>query len=72
MDNISPDKGIVIPGSHVVKHGVLEFTCPVCANRARGDDAYEPICTGPHPSLDEHEPAVMVRTAVTGGIVRSL
>jgi hypothetical protein len=52
---------IRIPGQDVRLEGVNVFRCPVCRNEFRYDDEYEPICTGPHPSLDEHEPAVMVR-----------
>ncbi len=50
---------LIIPGEDVRKKGVNLFRCPVCRNEFRYDDAYEPMCTGPHPSLDEHEPAVM-------------
>lgn len=45
------------------KRGVPVFVCTVCGNQARNDAAaMAPMCTGPHPSLDEHEPTVMVRS----------
>lgn len=59
--NGGPRGLILIPGQQIRKIGVNVFQCPVCGNRFRYDDEYEPMCTGPHPSLDEHEPAVMVR-----------
>jgi hypothetical protein len=43
------------------KRGVPTFRCPLCRSVARNDAGMEPMCTGPHPSLDEHEPTVMVR-----------
>ncbi len=46
--------------TYFVKHGVNVFQCPLCSKLFRHDDAYEPLCTGPNPSLDEHEPTVMV------------
>jgi len=39
----------------------INFRCPLCGARARNNQGMEPMCTGPHPSLDEHEPTVMVR-----------
>jgi hypothetical protein len=33
------------------------YTCIVCGNQVKSE--FEPVCTGPHPSLDEHEPVVM-------------
>lgn len=39
----------------------INFRCPRCGNRMRNDQGMEPMCTGPHPSLDEHEPTIMVR-----------
>ena len=41
---------------------VLVYCCPLCGNRERSDLAgLEPCCTGPHPSLDEHELTPMIR-----------
>jgi len=38
------------------------FACPVCRKRFRTNIVgVEPCCTGPHPSLDEHELTPMVR-----------
>ena len=55
---------LVLPGGGVLFqptwHGV-EFIYPVCGNRFRQDLTDPPVCTGPHPSLDEHLPAVMRR-----------
>jgi hypothetical protein len=42
------------------KRNVWVFRCPVCGNTVRNDSDMEPLCTGPHPSLDEHPPEVMV------------
>jgi hypothetical protein len=40
----------------------ITFLCPLCGNRTRNDGAgLPPVCTGPHPSLDEHLPEPMVR-----------
>jgi hypothetical protein len=49
----------VIPGTQLVKRGVYVYQCPLCRARFRYDDPYEPICTGPSPSRDEHAPEVM-------------
>lgn len=46
-------------GLALAKKGWYTFECPVCRNRADSDQEAEPMCTGPHPSLDEHEPTVM-------------
>ena len=43
-----------------VQPRAFEFECPVCRNRARNDARdMPPLCTGPHPSLDEHPPTLM-------------
>lgn len=48
-------------GLNVQLHGIM-FQCPVCKNKISNDAAaMEPLCTGPHPSLDEHEPTIMKR-----------
>jgi hypothetical protein len=40
----------------------FEFVCPTCKSRYRNDaENMPPLCTGPHPSLDEHEPTVTLR-----------
>ena len=39
----------------------IDFKCPLCGGRARNDQGMEPMCTGPHPSLDEHPPTIMRR-----------
>lgn len=52
---------IIIPGQVVTKVGAFVFRCPVCRKYERFDDLYEPMCTGPSPSLDEHTPTVMER-----------
>jgi hypothetical protein len=44
-----------------VKH-VVVWQCPICKATARTDTAgMSPCCTGPHPSLDEHELTPMTR-----------
>lgn len=48
-----------IPGLRVHTRGVIVYRCPVCRNEHRSDDEYEPICTGPNATLDDHEPAMM-------------
>lgn len=48
-----------------LKRGVVLYRCPVCGSKVRNDaDAMEPACTGPHPSLDEHPLAPMVKVGV--------
>jgi hypothetical protein len=43
------------------KRGAAVFACPVCANRVTHDGTgIGPVCTGPHPSLDEHDHTEMV------------
>ncbi len=37
----------------------FRFRCPMCGNRMDNDQMMQPMCTGPHPSLDEHPPVVM-------------
>lgn len=40
----------------------LVYFCPMCGSRTRSNLAgMEPVCTGPHPSLDEHEMTPMMR-----------
>jgi hypothetical protein len=46
-------------GPQVIRGDAFTFECPVCAKRFRYDNAFEPLCTGPSESRDEHEPAVM-------------
>jgi len=42
----------------------FEFVCPVCRARWRNDAKnMPPLCTGPHPSLDEHEPTLTLLAA---------
>ncbi len=35
------------------------FRCPMCRTIRKNDQMMQPMCTGPHPSLDEHPPVVM-------------
>lgn len=49
----------VIPGTQLVTRGVYLYECPLCKNRFRFDDPYEPICTGPSANRDDHSPEVM-------------
>lgn len=46
------------------KDGINLFRCSVCQNEHRTDQEYEPLCTGPHPLLDEHRATVMKFVAV--------
>lgn len=39
----------------------FRFRCPICGNTVVNDQEMEPVCTGPHPSLDEHPHEPMVR-----------
>lgn len=43
----------------VEQPGDENYVCVLCGNQVR--EQYAPICTGPHPSLDEHEPLMMER-----------
>jgi len=49
----------VVPGTQLVTRGVFVYECPLCKNRFRFDDPYEPICTGPSATRDDHAPEVM-------------
>ena len=35
---------------------VYTFRCAICATEYELNEPGEPLCTGPHPSLDEHLP----------------
>jgi len=45
------------------KNAVINYVCPMCGHRIKSEYAgmVEPCCTGPHPSLDEHEMIPMIR-----------
>lgn len=47
------------PGEHLRLKDVYVYRCPLCCQTFRYDDPYEPLCTGPNPTLDEHAPEVM-------------
>lgn len=49
----------VIPGENLVMRGVYVYECPLCRKRFRYDDPYEPACSGPSESRDEHPLEVM-------------
>jgi len=49
----------IIPGTQLIAKGVYVFQCPLCKKTFRGDDPYEPICTGPSENRDDHAPEVM-------------
>ena len=40
----------------------FQFRCPLCDKIETNDQRMEIMCTGPHPSLDEHPPELMVFT----------
>jgi hypothetical protein len=42
------------------RKGVNVYRCPVCHKEFRHDDEYEPACTGPNETTDDHPLAVMV------------
>lgn len=45
-------------GVHQMGTG-FTFKCPMCGTTMLNDQMMQPLCTGPHPSLDEHPPTVM-------------
>lgn len=47
-------------GEMVITRGRFVFRCPVCHKRFTYNDRYEPMCTGPSETRDEHEPTVMI------------
>jgi|GEM_PF-6021897 len=49
----------VIPGTQLISRGVFTFECPVCKKQFRSDEPYEPACTGPSESRDDHPMQVM-------------
>ncbi len=53
-----------IAGAVLLQRGAYSFRCPVCGKIERNDDQYPPCCTGPHPSLHEHEMTPMARVDV--------
>jgi hypothetical protein len=65
MNTSKPDAGNfvnytrVLPGQQLITRGVYVYECPLCRNRFRFDDPYEPICTGPSANRDDHAPEVM-------------
>ena len=54
-----PPPALVVPGTRLVTVGVYLFRCPLCRKDFRYDDPYEPLCTGPSETRDEHAPEVM-------------
>ncbi len=40
------------------------YRCPVCAKRFRTRDKFEPCCTGPSESRDDHEMTLMRLEAI--------
>lgn len=53
-----------IAGAVLLKRGAYVFRCPLCGKHEESDDQYPPCCTGPHPSLHEHEMTPMDRVDV--------
>ena len=47
------------PGTRLVLKDVYVFVCPLCRKEFRYDDPFEPMCTGPSESRDDHSPEVM-------------
>jgi hypothetical protein len=54
-----PPRGVYRPGTHTISRGVYVYICPVCRKELRFDDLYEPCCTGPSETRDEHDLTVM-------------
>jgi hypothetical protein len=50
--------------THLRHRGVNIFRCPVCRKEFRHNDEFEPACTGPNETTDDHPMTVMtfVRT----------
>ena len=40
--------------TYMREKGVNVYRCPVCRKEVRFDDAYEPACTGPNETTDDH------------------
>ena len=40
--------------TYMREKGVNVYLCPVCRKEVRFDDAYEPACTGPNETTDDH------------------
>lgn len=51
---------VAVAATIFVMEDVFIYRCPLCGARFRFDDFYEPMCTGPHPSQDDHAPEVMI------------
>lgn len=41
------------------KRGINVYRCPVCHKLFRYDDEFEPMCTGPNETTDDHPMTVM-------------
>lgn len=50
---------LVVPGQALITRHVYVYQCPLCKKQFRYDDPFEPMCTGPSESRDEHGPEVM-------------
>ena len=46
-------------GPQRIDGDAFTYVCPVCRKRFRYGMNFEPLCTGPSESLDEHAPMVM-------------
>ena len=60
----TPPDILIMPGDCIKMVDVYVFKCPLCKNEFRHDDRYEPMCTGPNLSLDEHAPEVMLLSRI--------
>jgi hypothetical protein len=54
-----PPPVLAAPRVLATNRGHFLFECPLCKKRFRYDDRFEPICTGPSESRDDHSPEVM-------------
>lgn len=46
-------------GVEAIPGDAFTHECPVCRKRFRYGHIYEPLCTGPSETRDDHEPTVM-------------
>ena len=55
----------VLSAGTLREKGVNVYRCPVCRKEFRYDDEYEPACTGPNETTDDHPMTVMELVRVT-------
>ena len=55
----------VIAAGTLRDKGVNVYRCPICRKEFRYDNEYEPACTGPNETTDDHPMTVMELVRVT-------